>query len=203
MTIDYGGNDTALIVVDVQNDFCEGGSLAVAGGAGVAAAITGHLHAHGSRYAAVIGTQDRHIDPGAHFSPEPDWVDTWPPHCVAGTPGAQPHEALDTTAIGTWFTKGEHTAAYSGFEGATDTPDGTRIGLADWLRARGITAVDIVGIATDHCVRATALDAAAEGLRTRVLLELTAGVSATTTDTALDELRAADVTLSGTPVLAG
>lgn len=195
-------NTRALIIVDVQNDFCEGGSLAVAGGGAVAAAITDHVRTHGDDYAAVVGTQDRHIDPGDHFSAEPDWAHSWPVHCVAGTSGARAHEALDTSAVQTWFTKGEYSSAYSGFEGTTDAPDGTRVGLGPWLRSRGVEAVDIVGIATDHCVRATALDAAGEGLRTRVLLALTAGVAAPTTTVALEELRAAGVDLVGTPVMA-
>ncbi len=192
----------ALIIVDVQNDFCEGGSLAVAGGAAAAAAISRHLAEHAAGYPAVVATQDWHVDPGAHFAAEPDWVDTWPAHCVAGTPGAQPHPALDTSAVQAWFTKGEHAAAYSGFEGATGGP-GERVGLAAWLRERGVEAVDVVGIATDHCVRATALDAVAAGLRTRVLLELTAGVAAATTAAALEALAAAGVELVGAPAVGG
>lgn len=191
-----------MIIVDVQNDFCEGGSLAVAGGAEVAAAISRHVAAEGSQYAAVVATQDQHIDPGAHFSTEPNWVDTWPPHCLAGSAGARAHPALDTSAVQAWFTKGEHTAAYSGFEGATGAPD-QRVGLARWLREHGIDAVDVVGIATDHCVRATALDARRAGLETRVLLDLTAGVAAASTATALEELRAAGAELVGTPVVGG
>ena len=188
----------ALIVVDVQNDFCEGGSLPVTGGAAVARALTDFLHAEGPQYAAVVGTRDWHVDPGPHFAPEPDFVDTWPVHCVAGTPGAESHPALDTSAVQAWFTKGEHGAAYSGFEGATDV-DGARVPLGDWLRGRGIDAVDVVGLATDHCVRATALDAALAGLHTRVLLDLTAGVSPATTEAALVSLEAAGAELLGRP----
>ena len=214
----------ALIIVDVQNDFCEGGSLAVAGGAAVAAAITEHLRAHPGSYTAVVATKDWHVDPGAHFAPAPDFVDSWPAHCVAGTAGADPHPGLDTSGVDAWFTKGAHAAAYSGFEGSTaadastdgsgdessdgsgsggDTspPESTRIGLGDWLEARGVTAVDVVGIATDHCVRATALDAVAIGLDTRVLLDLTAGVAPATTQAALAALEDAGATLVGTPHL--
>ncbi|MBH0776847.1 isochorismatase family protein [Nocardia bovistercoris] len=182
----------ALIVVDVQNDFCEGGSLAVAGGAAVAASISAYLA--DARYAAVVATRDHHIDPGAHFSDTPDYVDSWPPHCRVGTDGALFHPNLDLTPVTAIFSKGEYSAAYSGFEGATD--DGT--GLADWLRAHDIAAVDVVGIATDHCVRATALDASAAGFDTTVLLDLTAGVAPDSTAAALDLLRKAGVTLSGT-----
>jgi nicotinamidase/pyrazinamidase len=182
---------TALIVVDVQNDFCEGGSLAVAGGAAVAAAIPGRY----GDYDQVVATRDYHIDPGAHFSAQPDFVDTWPVHCRAGTPGASFHPALDVGGIQAVFSKGAHAAAYSGFEGAA--PDGTT--LADWLREHDVSEVDVVGIATDHCVRATALDAAANGFRTRVLLDLTAGVAAATVESALAQLTEAGVTLTGTP----
>lgn len=194
----------ALIIVDVQNDFCEGGSLAVAGGASVAAAISEHLKGHGADYAAVVGTQDWHIDPGPHFAAEPDWLETWPEHCVAGSPGAQVHHALDTSGVQAWFTKGERAAAYSGFEGSTAVPPGDdRIELAQWLAGREVDAVDVVGIATDHCVRATALDAVRAGFATRVLLNLTAGVAAGTTAAALDQLREAGAELVGEPVVAG
>jgi nicotinamidase/pyrazinamidase len=180
----------ALIVVDVQNDFCEGGSLAVDGGAAVAAAISGHLRT--AAYDHVVATRDHHVDPGAHFSATPDFVDSWPPHCRTGTPGASFHPELDVAPIEAVFSKGEHAAAYSGFEGAE--PGGT--GLADWLRARGVDTVDVVGIATDHCVRATALDAAAAGFATTVLLDLCAGVAKETTERALEQLNAAGVAIA-------
>ncbi|MBF6186016.1 MULTISPECIES: nicotinamidase [Nocardia] len=181
----------ALIIVDVQNDFCEGGSLAVTGGAAVADRISDHVT--GSDYAAVVATRDYHIDPGPHFSTAPDYVDSWPPHCRVGTPGADFHPNLDTAVVQEIFSKGEYSAAYSGFEGAA--ADGTA--LAEWLRDRGIDAVDVVGIATDHCVRATALDARTAGFDTRVLLNLTAGVAPETVDKALVQLREAGVELAG------
>ena len=190
----------ALVIVDVQNDFCEGGSLAVAGGAEVARAISEYLSGPESGgYSCVVATQDYHIDPGSHFSAEPDYVRTWPPHCVADTAGADFHPALDTSKVEAVFRKGAHAAAYSGFEGAD--ADGTP--LAAWLRRRGITSVDVAGIATDHCVRATATDASAAGFGTRVLLGLTAGVAADTTRAALDEMRTAGVELTGTVVVGG
>ncbi|MEU8119628.1 nicotinamidase [Spirillospora sp. NPDC049024] len=187
----------ALIIVDVQNDFCEGGSLAVAGGAGVATAISEYVAAHRSEYAHIVATRDFHLDPGGHFSAEPDFADTWPPHCVIGTPGADFHPNLALAPIEAVFSKGRETAAYSGFEGFSDdeTP------LADWLAARGVDSVDVVGIATDHCVRATAVDAVRAGLRTTVLLDLTAGVSKATVDRALDELAQEGIVLSGAPVV--
>ena len=179
----------ALIVVDVQNDFCEGGSLAVTGGGAVAAAISAHLRE--AAYDHVVATRDFHVDPGAHFSDTPDFVDTWPPHCRAGTPGASFHPSLDVAPIEAVFSKGEYVAAYSGFQGAE--PGGA--GLRGWLTGRDVDTVDVAGIATDHCVRATALDAAAAGLRTRVLLGLCAGVAPETTARALEELRTAGVEL--------
>ncbi|WP_434582199.1 isochorismatase family protein [Carbonactinospora thermoautotrophica] len=187
----------ALIIVDVQNDFCEGGSLPVAGGADVAAAITAYVRDHRDEYDHVVATRDYHVDPGNHFSEQPDYVDSWPAHCKVGTPGADFHPNFDTAPVEAVFSKGAHAAAYSGFEGVAD--DGTP--LADWLRAHGVDSVDVVGIATDHCVRATALDAAQAGFRTRVLLDLTAGVARETTDKALDQLRAAGVGLAGEPVV--
>ena len=189
---------TALVIVDVQNDFCEGGSMGVTGGAKVAGAIAEYVAAHRGEYAHVVATRDYHIDPGAHFSDHPDFTDSWPPHCVVGTPGAAFHPAFATTPVDAVFSKGTHTAAYSGFEGSDDA-SGTP--LASWLRAGHIDAVDVVGIATDHCVRATATDAATEGFTTRVLLDLTAGVASSTTDQALKTLHKAGVTLLGQPVL--
>ena len=179
----------ALVVVDVQNDFCEGGALAVTGGAAVASRITGYLREHGDEYTVVVATRDWHEDPGAHFSATPDYRGTWPPHCVAGTTGAEFHPALDTSRVDAVVSKGRYSAAYSGFEGVDDAGSG----LADVLAGREVEEVDVCGLATDYCVRATALDAAALGLRTQVLLDLCAGVAPETTDGALVELGAAGV----------
>jgi nicotinamidase/pyrazinamidase len=186
----------ALIIVDVQNDFCEGGSLPVSGGADVAAGISVALASPNRRWRAVVATKDFHIDPGAHFSATPDYLDSWPPHCVVGTTGTDFHPNLETDRIQAVFTKGEHAAAYSGFQGHSG-----ETGLAEWLRSHDVSTVDIVGIATDHCVRATALDAVREGFETTVLLDLTAGVAQSTVDKALGELRAAGVELVGEPVV--
>ncbi len=185
----------ALIIVDVQNDFCEGGSLAVTGGAAVARAISEHVAA-GPGYGHVVATKDFHVDPGAHFSDHPDYAASWPPHCVAGTTGSDFHPGLDTGAVEAVFLKGAHAAAYSGFEGADEA--GTP--LADWLRARGVDEVDVAGIATDYCVHATAADAARAGFTTQVRLELTAGVAPASTATAIEDLRGQGVTLTGTPL---
>jgi nicotinamidase/pyrazinamidase len=185
---------SAVIVVDVQNDFCEGGSLAVAGGTQVAEQVSARLASGG--YDHAVATRDHHIDPGHHFDPDPDYVDTWPAHCVVGTSGVDLHPSLETDRVEAVFDKGEYAAAYSGFEGAAD---GTR--LEEWLRDRHVDTVEIVGIATDHCVRATALDAVRLGFATTVRLDLTAGVSGPTVAAALEELRSAGVTLIGTPVV--
>jgi nicotinamidase/pyrazinamidase len=185
----------AVIVVDVQNDFCEGGSLAVTGGAGVAQAISARLAAGDFDHA--VATRDHHIDPGAHFSATPDFVDTWPVHCVVGTGGVQLHPDLDTSHVEAIFDKGEHAAAYSGFEGQSEG-----VALTEWLRDRDVDSVEVVGIATDHCVRATALDAARNGFATTVRLDLTAGVARSTVDAALVQLAAAGVALIGEPVVA-
>lgn len=187
----------ALIVVDVQNDFCEGGSLPVAGGARVASEISALLH-HWTRkdpkappYDVVVATKDHHIDPGDHWSKEPDFAESWPVHCKVGTDGEAFHPNLDPQPFDAIFYKGEHAAAYSGFEGATK--DGAA--LAAWLRTHEVTDVDVCGIATDHCVRATALDSIGNGFATRVLLDLCAGVAPETTQAAITEMRAAGVSV--------
>ncbi|MEO8518819.1 MAG: isochorismatase family protein [Dermatophilaceae bacterium] len=192
----------ALILVDLQNDFCEGGSLAVAGGTEVARRISEYVREHAEEYGAIVATADWHDDPGAHFAEHPDYVDSWPAHCRIGTDGALFHPAAEPAFehVRAIFRKGRHEAAYSGFEGFTTEGD-SRVALAEWLRDRAVEQVDIVGIATDHCVRATALDAADEGFETRVLLDLTAGVARLTTDAALVALRAAEIELEGEPVV--
>lgn len=162
---------SALIVVDVQNDFCEGGSLAVAGGAAVASQID-QLLAGDHGYDVVVATRDHHIDPGSHFSETPDFVDSWPPHCVAGTRGYEQHPNLTFDRFDAIFDKGEYEAAYSGFEGSADG-----VGLAEFLKRRSVDEVDVCGIATDHCVHATARDAHEAGFETTVLLPMTAAVT--------------------------
>lgn len=184
------GGKSALIVVDVQNDFTEGGALGVTGGAQVAADVTAYVADHASAYDFIVATRDMHIDPGAHFSDNPDFVDSWPVHCVVGTGGAEFHPDLQLTRVDAVFDKGNYEAAYSGFEGSTDG-----VPLDEWLRERGVERVDVVGIATDYCVRATALDAVREGLRTRVLVDLTAGVAPESTERALSEFADAGITV--------
>ncbi|MFF9771872.1 isochorismatase family protein [Streptomyces sp. NPDC014636] len=191
----------ALIIVDVQKDFCEGGSIPVKGGADRAAAIADLVRRADGQYAFVVATRDHHIDPGAHFSENPDFQDSFPVHCVVGSEGSEfhPHfaSAVDAGHVDEVVFKGAHSASKSGFEGFTQ--DGTA--LSDWLKARDITGLDVVGIATDHCVKATALDGVRAGFTVRVLLDYTAGVAADSTRTALDELRRAGVALSGEPVV--
>jgi nicotinamidase/pyrazinamidase len=179
----------ALIVVDVQRDFCEGGTLAVPGGGATAARISSFLEYHAGDYDLVVATRDWHVEPGSHFAAEgstPDYVDTWPVHCVAGSEGASWHPHLQLPEGTVVVTKGESAAAFSGFEGHSD--DGT--GLAELLASSAVGAVDVVGIATSYCVRETALDAARAGFETRVLVGLTAdveGVDTTATFSVLDE----------------
>jgi nicotinamidase/pyrazinamidase len=200
----------ALIIVDVQNDFCEGGSLAVAGGAAVAAAISDHADARAADYDYVVATQDWHIDPGAHFSETPDFVDSWPVHCVADTRGAEFHPDLDTENIDAVFRKGQFEAAYSGFEGvlapedevptgerklgaALAEPDESPLSLDDWLRDRDVDEVVITGLTTDYCVRSTALDALSAGYSVSVLPDLTRAVHADRVDETLEELEGAGI----------
>ena len=211
----------ALLIVDVQNDFCEGGALPVEGGRDVARSITklaGSDRA-GGVYDYVVACKDWHIEPSGHFaSPgtDPDYVNTWPVHCMAGTHGAEFHPDLEV-AVDEVFLKGRFTASYSGFDGlasdahgltGSSVPSDDRdsvvsdpgnaeqgVSLAAWLDERGVTDLDIVGLATDYCVRATALDAVAAGYAATVLTANCAAVSEDTSDTALIELTAAGVTL--------
>ncbi|MFH8291957.1 isochorismatase family protein [Streptomyces sp. NPDC018059] len=188
----------SLIVVDVQKDFCEGGSVPVAGGAQLATAIAELVEqSAGGDYQYVVATRDHHIDPGSHFSSNPDFKDSFPVHCVAGDEGGEFHPNFAPAAAGgkvnAVFFKGAHSASKSGFEGA----DAEGTSLADWLRARGVRHVDVVGIATDHCVRATALDAAAAGFKTRVRLDYTVGVAPDTIASTLDDFRQAGIKVSG------
>lgn len=211
----------ALIIVDVQNDFCEGGSLAVPGGEAVAGAISEYLDAHHREFDYVIATQDWHIDPGSHFSDTPDYKDSWPRHCVAGTRGAELHPDLDTEYVDAYFRKGQFAAAYSGFEGLLApedaVPTGERqagalpggggemdaeslepgddaIGLDDWLQSHDVEDLVVVGIATDYCVKATALDAVQAGYGVTVVRSLTAGIAEDLEDTVAElELGGADI----------
>ncbi|MGW6819391.1 isochorismatase family protein [Streptomyces sp. NPDC055005] len=193
-----------LIVVDVQKDFCEGGSVPVAGGARIATAIAALVErSAGGDYQYVVATRDHHIDPGGHFSSNPDFKDSFPVHCVAGGEGGEFHPNFAPTVAGgkvdAVFFKGAHSASKSGFEGA----DAEGTSLADWLRARGVKNVDVVGIATDHCVRATALDAAAAGFGTRVRLDYSVGVDPDTVASTLGDFRRAGIAVSGRVPVSG
>ena len=201
----------ALIIVDVQNDFCAGGALATDRGAKVASLISEYVEDNHHRYEAVVATQDWHIDPGAHFSDTPDFVDSWPVHCVANTEGAEIHPNLDTDYIEAYFRKGRYEAAYSGFEGlqapeesvmtgehepgATLDDEGPKTPLADWLDKHEIQDVDIVGIATDYCVLATAKDAVDAGYETCVLIDLTAPVHEDKLDEVIAEMEDEGITV--------
>ncbi|WP_424824057.1 isochorismatase family protein [Rothia aeria] len=201
----------ALIIVDVQNDFCAGGALATDRGAKVASLISEYVEDNHHRYEAVVATQDWHIDPGAHFSDTPDFVDSWPVHCVANTEGAEIHPNLDTDYIEAYFRKGRYEAAYSGFEGlqapeesvmtgehepgATLDDEGPKTPLADWLDEHEIQDVDIVGIATDYCVLATAKDAVDAGYETCVLIDLTAPVHEDKLDEVIAEMEDEGITV--------
>jgi nicotinamidase/pyrazinamidase len=178
----------ALLVVDVQNDFCEGGSLAVSGGAAVAKKISDYLKR--SDYDFVIASRDWHDSDNnnsGHFADseaEPDYKTSWPIHCVANSEGANYHPNLDLDLIQAHVLKGQGAHGYSAFEGVTE--DGGT--LSELLKLKGINQLDVVGIATDHCVLASALDAKKLGLDVRVISSLTAGVSPETTESAIDSL---------------
>jgi len=177
----------ALFIVDVQNDFTEGGALGVVGGDAVATRISDYLVTHAEEYAVIVASRDWHHgegDNGGHFHPEPDFVDTWPVHCVSGTEGAEYDPGLDTSSVTHHVKKGQGAPAYSLFEGTTD--DGVTV--AHLLEEHGVVDVDIAGLATDYCVRASALDAIEHGRHVRVLTDLIAGVAAESSEAALAEL---------------
>ena len=178
-----------LLIVDIQNDFTEGGALGVTGGAQVARDVTAYLAAHADDYDLVLASRDWHDadnDNGGHFAVEgaPNFVDTWPVHCVAGTDGAEYHAELDTSRVDIHIKKGQGEPSYSMFEGVSDNGET----VADILTSHGITEVDVVGIATDHCVRASALDALGAGQKVTILTDLIAAVAPDTGETALEEL---------------
>jgi len=187
----------ALFIIDVQNDFTEGGALGVDGGAAVAAGVTELLRRHPDRYDVVFASRDWHDgdnDNGGHFATDaaPNFVETWPSHCVAGTDGADYHDALDESLIDVHVRKGQGKPAYSLFEGVTTDNETAN----DALDRLGVTSVDVVGIATDYCVLASALDALESGRRVRVLTDLVAGVAPESSLAALRRLEAAGVTLT-------
>lgn len=185
----------ALFIVDVQNDFTEGGALGVDGGDAVAEGISALLRDHSDEYAVIIASRDWHEaegDNGGHFSATPDFIDSWPVHCVADTPGADYDPELVIDAVTHHVRKGQGQPAYSLFEGVTD--DGRTVG--DILTEHGTLDVDVVGIATDYCVRASALDALAHGRHVRVLTDLVVGVAAASSEAALAELAHAGAELA-------
>jgi nicotinamidase-related amidase len=190
----------ALLIVDVQNDFTEGGALGVDGGAAVARSVTEFLRDNPDRYDVVIASRDWHDGDntnGGHFASDgvPDFVDSWPPHCVAGTPGAEYHPDLDASLVDIHVKKGQGKPAYSLFEGVTDDA----VPVVDTLDDLGVTEIDVVGIATDHCVRASALDALAtrdandQPRLVRVFADLVAGVAPAASVAALQEMDEAGV----------
>jgi nicotinamidase/pyrazinamidase len=187
----------ALFIVDVQNDFTEGGALGVPGGAAVASGVSAYLAEHPERYDLVVASRDWHDgdnDNGGHFATtaEPDFVTTWPVHCVAGSPGAEYHPDLNTGRVDEHVRKGQGKPAYSMFEGVTD--EGRT--LPQLLDERDVTDVDVVGIATDYCVLASALDAVHAGRRVRVLTDLVAGVADETTRAAFERLSVEGATVT-------
>lgn len=180
---------TALIVVDVQNDFCEGGALGVEGGKEVARNIAQFVgpdfsRAKGHGFDYVIATRDAHIDPGSHFSSNPDYVDSWPRHCVVGTPGQEFNPNVAKLPFDAVFDKGAYDAGYSGFEGHADG-----VSMHEWLETRGVGIVHVVGIAYDYCVRATALDAERLGYHTTVRSDLSAAVNPGAVEIISEELK--------------
>lgn len=188
----------ALLVIDVQNDFCEGGALACSGGAAVAKKISDYLRAQKSEYQLVFASRDWHTPNDrndGHFPEpgiEPDFVKTWPLHCLAGSEGAEYHPNLDQSLIDIHIKKGQSANGYSIFDGTDDSGQS----FENLIRQNGITEVDVVGIATDYCVRASALDSVKFGLKVSVISSLTVGVDPKSTESAIDEMVDAGVDVS-------
>jgi nicotinamidase/pyrazinamidase len=192
--VTYEGVDemaNALIIVDVQNDFVENGSLAVEGGQDLAKRLARWLNGGGfDLYDYIVTTQDWHITPGDHWADNPDFVNTWPVHCKAGTEGAELVEVLAGALKGRvdlTVKKGHDAAAYSGFEGVVE---GTGELLADALRAAGVTVIDVVGIATDYCCKATVIDGCKEGFEVNFLPDFAVGINP---ETIVEALKAMDI----------
>lgn len=179
---------SALLIVDVQNDFCEGGALAVPGSARVVAALNRYLDEAGAAGMPVYASRDWHPPETTHFRP---FGGPWPVHCVAGSTGAAFHPDLRLPADTVVISKGQRpdSAGYSAFEGLT----GDGASLTDDLRRRGVSHLLIGGLATDYCVKHSVLDALRAGLRVTVLTDAIAGVEAHPGDVrrALDEMQAA------------
>jgi nicotinamidase/pyrazinamidase len=176
--------NSVLILVDIQNDFCPGGSLAVKDGDAVVPVVN-ELQ---ERFPLVVATKDWH--PPGHTS----FVSLWPPHCVQETAGAEFVEALDTSRVARVFLKGTDMEidSYSGF---FDNEHRRATGLGDYLKERGVTDVSIAGLATDYCVKFTALDAVMLGFETTVVVDACRGVEVNEGDTAraVEEMAAAGV----------
>src|SRR5699024_7426561 len=197
----HKGYDTmhALIIVDIQEDFCEGGALAVTGGAQTAALITEYINQCGQKFDVIATTRDWHIDPGPHFDDNPDFEETWPIPCVACASDAELHVSRDAELIDAEVSKGQDISGYSGFDGVLGEPDLSRIQegtagpygataaaaaatddgsttLGGWLRDHDIENITVVGIATEHRVRPTAVEAAAAGYAVQVVIILTVGI---------------------------
>jgi nicotinamidase/pyrazinamidase len=197
----------ALVLVDLQPDFCPGGALAVADG-DATIAVARRLMPH---FATVVATQDWHpADHGSFAVHHPGTAPgqiidldglaqvLWPVHCVQGTPGAALHAGLDRAQITEVFPKGQHPRidSYSGF---FDNGHRQATGLAAWLHARGVTELYVLGLATDYCVKFTALDARAEGFAVWLIEDGCRAVDLTPGDgaRAIEAMRAAGVTIIG------
>lgn len=167
---------TAFICVDTQNDFCEGGSLAVEGGRQVATDILNFIAKEsGKMFSYSLATKDWHLNgPNhGHISPTPDFKDTWPAHCIGGSHGSNFRGPLNGEVFQDVFKKGRGVPAYSGFQGVGSR---TNLLLEEYLREREVDTLMVAGIATDYCVKATVLDGLDKGFNVTVVSDLTVAV---------------------------
>lgn len=183
-------NDSALVIVDVQNDFCEGGALPVSGGNAVAEAIADFVETSGHNYNLILFTADWHTSPpssnGAPVPDSPDFIDPWPAHCIKNTRGAAFHDAIGRIPKyrEDIFRKSQEHANYSGLHGINSNGDT----LAEVLKFSEIKHVDIVGIAGEFCIKYTALDCVAEGFVVSVLPRMVASIGGAATTAAVVQI---------------
>jgi nicotinamidase/pyrazinamidase len=190
---DEKSGSTALLLVDVQTDFCPGGTLPVPGGDRVIPVLNRAIERFTARGRPVYASRDWHPPDTRHFLA---FGGPWPSHCVAESIGAQFHPGLRLPEGATIVTKGQDRTddGYSAFEGVT----GSGRTLAEELRLQGISSLYVGGLATDYCVRASVLDARRAGLNVTVLTDGVAGIGEDDTERALDEMRAAGASLVST-----
>lgn len=182
----------ALLIVDVQNDFCEYGPVPSIGGSQIASSITRFIDFNYSAYELILASKDWHQSPTEHFSKRPDFISNWPSHCVGSTEGAELHSNLNRKMIDHELIKGEYTAGMSAFEAKTSLNEG----LIELLERREIDLIDICGLNADSNLYSTAIDALELGFPTTLFIDMCSGYSEESTLHALEDLESRGVNLN-------